>query len=151
MEMLLRQAESLMADTRDPWANMANLSAFLFHELQDINWLGFYRVRANGLLLGPFQGRPACVHLPPDKGVCAHAAATRQTVIVDDVHAFPGHISCDARSRSELVTPVLVDNRVKVVLDIDSPVPARFTVVERLLMEKITGILADYSDWSVLT
>ncbi|RMH65741.1 MAG: GAF domain-containing protein [Calditrichaeota bacterium] len=151
MDMLLRQAKALLESTRDPWANMANLSAFLYERLENVNWAGFYRVRKDGLLLGPFQGKPACVHLPLGKGVCARSAETERSVMVDDVHAFPGHIACDADSRSELVIPVFNENRVIAVLDIDSPRPARFTEQDKVRMETLVRLLEKHTDWSTLT
>ena len=124
---LLAQAQSLLHGERDRTANAANLSALVFHAVPDLNWAGFYIMRSGELVLGPFQGKPACVRIALGKGVCGTAAATRATQLVADVHAFPGHIACDAASRSELVVPITVDGALIGVLDLDSPLPARFT------------------------
>ena len=114
-------------DEPDAIANMANIAALMWQALPDINWVGFYRYDGKELVLGPFQGRSACIRITLDRGVCGAAARERATQRIDDVHAFPGHIACDAASRSELVVPVVVDDRLIGVLDIDSPTPARFT------------------------
>ena len=119
-------AAALTAGEPDPIANMANVAALLWEALPDLNWAGFYRNLRGELVLGPFQGRPACIRIPFGKGVCGAAAASRTPQLVDDVHAFPGHIACDAASRSELVVPILVDGRLIGVLDLDSPQPGRF-------------------------
>ena len=123
---VLSAAESVMADESDPIANMANVAAILFHGLPDLNWAGFYRVKDGELVLGPFQGKPACIRIALGKGVCGTAAATGKTQLVEDVHAFAGHIACDADSRSELVVPIMADGMVVAVIDLDSPTPARF-------------------------
>jgi GAF domain-containing protein len=120
-------ADALTADEPDAIANMANVAALLWENLSDINWAGFYRNVAGELVLGPFQGRPACIRIPFGKGVCGAAAASLEPQLVEDVAAFPGHIACDAASRAELVVPVLAGDGVLVgVLDLDSPTPARF-------------------------
>jgi len=124
---LIAAADALTAGERDPIANMANVAALLFEALPDINWAGFYRNVGGELVLGPFQGRPACIRIPFGKGVCGTAAATREVQRVDDVDAFPGHIACDSASRSELVVPILgADGGLVALLDLDSPIPARF-------------------------
>ncbi len=123
---LLSAADALTASEPDPVANMANLSALLWQFLPDLNWAGFYRLVEDELVLGPFQGKPACIRIPIGRGVCGTAAATRETQLVEDVHAFPGHIACDAASASEIVVPVLHDGRLVGVIDLDSPLPARF-------------------------
>ncbi len=124
---LLEQARALMAGEPDRIANAANLSALVYHALPDLNWVGFYFFDGNELVVGPFQGLPACVRIPLDKGVCGAAARTRRTQRVDDVHAFPGHIACDSASNSELVVPlVAADGRLIGVFDLDSPRHARF-------------------------
>ncbi len=123
---LIEAADALTAGEPDPIANMANVAALLWEALPDLNWAGFYRNVGGELVLGPFQGRPACIRIPFGKGVCGAAAATLAPRRVDDVHAFPGHIACDSASRSELVVPILVDGRLIAVLDLDSPFPARF-------------------------
>lgn len=123
---LLAAADALTGEESDAIANMANLSALLWQYLPNLNWAGFYRMIDGELVLGPFQGKAACIRIPLGKGVCGTAAATRETQCVADVHAFPGHIACDAASRSEVVVPVVVEDRVIAVLDLDSPLPARF-------------------------
>ncbi|HTU12995.1 MAG TPA: GAF domain-containing protein [Allosphingosinicella sp.] len=119
-------AVALTAGEPDAVANMANVAALLWESLPELNWAGFYRNVGGELVLGPFQGRPACIRIPFGKGVCGAAAATREPQCVADVHAFPGHIACDAASRSELVVPIVADGRLAGVLDLDSPVPGRF-------------------------
>jgi GAF domain-containing protein len=134
-------AEGLLAGERDRIANAANFSALLFHALPDLNWCGFYRFDGHELVVGPFQGRPACVRIPIGKGVCGTAAASRKTQRVDDVHAFPGHIACDAASRSEIVVP-LIDARGGLfgVLDLDSPKLARFDADDEAGLERLARI-----------
>jgi L-methionine (R)-S-oxide reductase len=119
--------EALIGDEPDPIANMANAAALIRESIPDLNWAGFYRNIGGELVLGPFQGRPACIRIALGSGVCGTAAATGQAVRVDDVHSFPGHIACDSASRSELVVPILRGEDVVAVLDLDSPLPARFT------------------------
>jgi len=119
--------EGLVTGEPDPIANMANASALIFETLPDVNWVGFYRNVGGTLVLGPFQGRPACVRMSFDEGVCGAAAKSRQVQRVEDVHAFPGHIACDSASNSEIVVPLIRDGDVLGVLDIDSPKAARFT------------------------
>jgi GAF domain-containing protein len=123
---LIEAADALTAGEPDPIANMANVAALLWEALPDLNWAGFYRNLDGELVLGPFQGRPACIRIPFGKGVCGVAAATRAPQLVDDVLAFPGHIACDAASRAELVVPILGGGALIGVLDLDSPTPARF-------------------------
>lgn len=134
-------AEGLLAGERDRIACAANFSALLFHALPDLNWCGFYLFDGRELVVGPFQGRPACVRIPIGKGVCGTAAASRQTQRVDDVHAFPGHIACDAASRSEIVVP-LVDaaGNLVGVLDLDSPQAARFDADDQAGLERLARI-----------
>ncbi|WP_066558041.1 GAF domain-containing protein [Croceicoccus bisphenolivorans] len=127
----------------DAVANMANCAALMGEFLPDLNWAGFYRVIDGELVLGPFVGRPACIRIPFGKGVCGTAAAEARTMLVDDVHTFPGHIACDAASRSELVVPVLKDGAVIAVIDLDSPSPARFDEIDREGVETIARILAE--------
>ena len=124
---LLNAAEGLTADEPDAIANMANVAALIWESLPDLNWAGFYRNVHGELVLGPFQGRPACIRIPFGKGVCGAAAETLQVQRIDDVHAFPGHIACDAASASELVVPIVRDGKLIAVLDLDSPTPALFT------------------------
>ena len=123
---LLAQAESLMRGEQDVIANAANLASLIYHQVADLNWVGFYFVRGDELVVGPFQGLPACVRIAHGRGVCGTAWASQQRQVVDDVDAFPGHIPCDAASRSEVVIPLLRDGQVFAVLDIDSPKPSRF-------------------------
>jgi GAF domain-containing protein len=123
---LVAQAKALIEDETDIIANMANLSALLFQEMPDLNWSGFYILRDDVLVLGPFQGKPACVRIPVGKGVCGTAVATGEIQLVKDVHEFPGHIACDAASNSEIVLPVRQAGKIIAVLDIDSPSLARF-------------------------
>lgn len=137
---LLRQLEELLGMETDPVANMANMAAVLFNGLEKLNWSGFYVLRENSLVLGPFQGKPACVRIPLGKGVCGTAAQTGQTQVVEDVHKFPGHIACDSASQSEIVVPIYKDGRVWGVLDIDSPVLARFNEEDKQYLEKAVRI-----------
>lgn len=143
---LLEQARALLDGERDAIANAANLAALLWHTLPDLNWAGFYFVRGDALVLGPFQGRPACVRIAPGRGVCGAAAQRRETVIVPDVTAFPDHIVCDAASRSEIVVPLLAGPRLLGVLDLDSPRPARFDEVDRAGLEPLAALWVAGSD-----
>lgn len=121
-------AQALVAGESDPIANMANVASLIWQAIPDLNWAGFYRFDGQELVLGPFQGKMACIRISLDKGVCGAAARERVSQLVEDVHAFPGHIACDAASRSELVVPMVAeDGRLIGVLDLDSPSPARFT------------------------
>jgi GAF domain-containing protein len=133
---LLLALRGLLAGERDPLANAANMAAVVFQMLPDLNWAGWYFQRGDELVLGPFQGRPACVRIARGRGVCGAAAARRASVLVADVHAFPDHIACDSASRSELVVPVLDDERLLGVFDLDSPLPARFTVADQDCLEQ---------------
>lgn len=135
--MLDAQAEALLRDEPDALASAANFVALLYDALEDVNWLGIYVLRGNELVLGPFQGKPACVHIDVGSGVCGTAAASLQTQRVPDVHAFPGHIVCDAASRSEIVVPLLVDGSLVGVLDIDSPTPDRFSKADQAGIERL--------------
>ncbi len=123
---LQQQLRGLLAGEDDRIANYANFAALVFNSLPDLNWAGFYLLQGDVLVLGPFQGKPACVRIPWGKGVCGTAAQQRATQIVPDVHAFPGHIACDGASRSELVVPLIVAGQLLGVFDLDSPLPARF-------------------------
>lgn len=139
--------DALTADESDPIANMANMAALLWEYLPDLNWAGFYRLVGGELVLGPFQGKVACIRIPVGKGVCGTAAETLETQLVEDVHAFPGHIACDAASRSELVVPIVYQGRLLGVLDLDSPLPARFdagdaagcSALVRLIAPRLVG------------
>ncbi|MBR5751284.1 MAG: GAF domain-containing protein [Clostridia bacterium] len=135
--LLLSQAHALTEGVEHTISNLANLSALLYDTLEDINWAGFYILEGSTLVLGPFQGRPACVEIPLGRGVCGTAAREDRTVVVPDVHAFPGHIACDSASRSEIVIPLRVSGRVWGVLDIDSPSPDRFDESDREGLEKV--------------
>ena len=136
-------AAALVAGEPDGIANMANVAALIWQAIPDLNWAGFYRFDGSELVLGPFQGKAACIRIPLDKGVCGAAAATRETQLVEDVHAFPGHIACDAASRSELVVPVVYNGRLKAVIDLDSPTPARFTQEDADGIEALAALLAN--------
>lgn len=138
--LLAAQLESLLADERDFIANAAQFSAFLFSQLDDLNWAGFYLARNEELVLGPFQGQIACVRIPFGRGVCGAAAATRETQRVEDVHAFAGHIACDSASNSELVVPLVKDGRLIGVLDLDSPRVGRFSEQDQVGLEHLAAI-----------
>jgi GAF domain-containing protein len=140
------QARALLEGERDATANAANLASLVFHTLPDLNWAGFYGMKDGGLVLGPFQGKPACVRIALGKGVCGTAAASRRTVVVPDVHAFPGHIACDSASRSEIVVPVVKDGRLAGVLDLDSPLPARFDDDDARGLEALVALFVDATD-----
>lgn len=131
----------LVAGESDPIANMANAAALIWESLPDVNWVGFYRNVGGELVLGPFQGRPACIRIPFGRGVCGTAAATGQVQRIDDVHAFPGHIACDGASNSEIVVPIIRDGEVIAVLDIDSPKEARFTAEDEAGCARLAEIL----------
>lgn len=144
---LLQQAEGLFEGERDPWANTANAAALVFEHLPDLNWAGFYFLRGGQLIVGPFQGRIACVRIPVGQGACGSAAARRDTVIVPDVHQFPGHIVCDAASNSEIVVPLVSQDRLVGVLDLDSPSYGRFGPGDALGLEALAARLAAACDW----
>ena len=143
---LAAQAKALLEGERDAGANAANLAALLFHSLPDLNWAGFYWLKDGGLVLGPFQGKPACVRIALGRGVCGTAAAERRTVVVTDVHAFPGHIACDSASASEIVVPVFKAGRLLGVLDLDSPRPARFDEEDARGLEALARLFAEATD-----
>ena len=140
---LLAAADALTRDEPDGVANMANVAALLGEFLHDTNWVGFYRMVEGELVLGPFVGRPACIRIPLGVGVCGAAARDGVTQLVEDVHAFPGHIACDARSRSEIVVPVMRDGQVVAVIDCDSPSLARFDSQDLAGLEQLAGLLTD--------
>jgi GAF domain-containing protein len=142
--------EAVLAGEADALANLANASALLAQALERINWCGFYLLRGGELVLGPFQGKPACVRIPLGKGVCGTAAAREETVLVPDVNVFPGHIACDAASRSEIVVPIVENGKLRGVLDIDSPDLARFDAVDREGLEGFVRILVPLVRWSDL-
>ncbi|WP_067732147.1 GAF domain-containing protein [Novosphingobium naphthalenivorans] len=143
---LAAAAQALVEGECDPVANMANLAAAIWQFVPDLNWAGFYRVLPGSggdeLVLGPFIGKPACIRIPFGVGVCGTAAASGTTQVVPDVHAFPGHIACDADSRSELVVPVTVDGRVIAVIDLDSPAPGRFDEEDAAGMQSVAQVAA---------
>ena len=140
-DMLAKQLDALLTGEQDLIANLSNASALLNQFLEQINWVGFYLMKDDELVLGPFQGLPACVRIPIGRGVCGTTVAQKQTVVVEDVHAFPGHIACDAASKSEIVIPLLKDNEVIGVLDIDSPIEARFAQEDQLGLEQFVTTL----------
>ncbi|MCY8931213.1 GAF domain-containing protein [Bacillus atrophaeus] len=145
-QLLLKQLEAITEDETDAIANYANASALLYHSLDEVNWAGFYFAKEGELVLGPFQGLPACVRIPFGKGVCGTAYSNGTVKRVSDVHAFPGHIACDAASQSEIVLPIHVNGKVIGVLDIDSPVKNRFDEVDEtfltLFVEKLEKAIA---------
>jgi L-methionine (R)-S-oxide reductase len=143
---LTQQLEALFEGERDGLANAANFAALLYQALPSLNWVGFYFLRGQELVLGPFQGKVACVRIALGRGVCGTAAARRETQVVPDVHAFPGHIACDAASRSEIVVPLLKDGKLLGVLDLDSPEPARFDEADRAGLERAAQVLLERSD-----
>jgi GAF domain-containing protein len=140
---LLSAADALTAGESDAVANMANVAALIWQFVPDLNWAGFYRAIGDELVLGPFCGKPACIRIPFGRGVCGAAAASGETQLVADVHAFPGHIACDPDSRSELVVPVLRGGTVVAVIDLDSPLPARFEEEDRAGIVALARLLAE--------
>lgn len=143
---LAQQLAGLLHGERDMIANAANTAALIFNQLPGLNWAGFYFVKGGELVLGPFQGKPACIRIAIGKGVCGTAAATRTTQRIADVHAFPGHIACDADSRSELVVPLIKDGQIIGVLDLDSPLPDRFEIADQIGIETLAALFTDGSD-----
>jgi GAF domain-containing protein len=139
--------ESLLDGESDPLANLANAAALLAQSLDRVNWCGFYLLRGEELVLGPFQGKPACVRIPVGKGVCGTAAARLETLVVPDVNRFPGHIACDPASRSEIVVPILESGALRGVLDVDAPEPARFDEEDRTGLERFVEALIPRIDW----
>ncbi|CAM3913103.1 GAF domain-containing protein [Paracidovorax anthurii] len=149
-DLLNRQWQALIADERDPLANLAQLSALVFQCVPGLNWAGFYLLRDATLVLGPFQGKVACTRIPLGRGVCGTCAATRQVQIVPDVHAFPGHIACDSASNAELVLPLVVDGHLLGVFDLDSPLHGRFDADDADGLGAMLTALAQGTDWSLL-
>ena len=139
--LLIKQAESLLSGESDLIANMANISSLLFNNIEMVNWVGFYIFRSSELVLGPFNGQPACTRIPVGKGVCGTAFAEQRTLLIEDVHAFEGHIACDAASESEVVVPFSRDDY-SGVLDVDSPIKGRFGEPERALFEAIAQLIS---------
>lgn len=143
---LVAELRALLGDERDFIANLANTAALLSARLPDLNWAGFYLLRGGELVLGPFQGKPACVRIEMGRGVCGTAAARRETIVVPDVHQFPGHIACDAASQSEIVVPLLRDGELLGVLDLDSPKLNRFTADDAWLLESVAAVVVEVSN-----
>lgn len=137
---LARQAEALLEGEQDAIANAANLTALLYHSLPQVSWVGFYFLKGHELVVGPFQGKPACVRIALEKGVCGQAAARRETLVVADVSTFPGHIYCDPDARSEIVVPLVKEGNVLGVLDLDAPVKGRFDDEDRRGLEEIVAV-----------
>lgn len=142
--------EALIGDEPDALANLANAAALIYHSLPTLNWAGFYLLREGVLVLGPFQGRPACVRIPLGKGVCGTAAQRHQTIVVPDVERFPGHIACDTTSRSEIVVPLSARGRLVGVLDVDAPIVGRFDEDDRAGLERCAAVLASHVRWEML-
>lgn len=153
--LLGRQWQALLAGESDPLANLAQLSALVFHSVPDLNWAGFYLLRGDTLVLGPFQGKVACTRIPVGRGVCGACAASRQVQIVPDVHAVADHIACDSASNAELVLPLLADGRLLGVFDLDSPLHGRFDTIDAqgmgALLEALVEALVGGSDWQAGT
>ena len=143
---LHEQARALLEGERDAGANAANLAALIFHSLPDLNWAGFYWLKGGELVLGPFQGKPACVRIALGRGVCGTAARDRRAIVVPDVEKFPGHIACDSASRSEVVVPVMRAGELVGVLDLDSPLAARFDAEDAAGLEWVAALFAASSD-----
>jgi len=143
-----KRAKILLGSEKDWLANLANTSALIFMFLKNINWVGFYLKKGNDLVLGPFQGKPACPRIPEGKGVCGTAATKKETIVVPDVNRFPGHIACDQASRSEIVIPLIKGGEVMAVLDIDSPVKDRFDAEDVRGLEKIVQGIMELIEWN---
>ncbi len=151
---LTKQLGGLLAGERDLMANSANFSSLIFLMLDNLNWAGFYFLRGDDLVLGPFQGKPACVRIPVQpspRGVCGNAAFHRKTIVVPNVHEFPGHIACDSASNSEIVIPLIVNDVVLGVLDIDSPILARFDGEDRVGLEAMVATFIEATDFSPIS
>lgn len=146
-KLLFSQMKALLEGERDVTANLANASALLKGALNHINWVGFYLIKNDELILGPFQGKVACVHIAIGKGVCGKAAQEDKTQLVEDVHQFPGHIACDSASNSEVVIPLRSNGRIVGVLDVDSPLVGRFDSVDATELEKLARIIEEACDW----
>ncbi len=147
LQLINKQLKALLMNERNMIANLANASALLYNNMSNLNWAGFYLLKGQDLLLGPFQGLPACVHIPLGKGVCGSAAKDKKTYLVADVHQFTGHIACDEASRSEIVVPIVVGERLIGVLDLDSPRKNRFNMRDKGLLEDFVKILIDSTDF----
>lgn len=140
-EALTKQARALVEGVPYVVANLANLSALLWRSLPQINWVGFYKMEPEGLVLWPFQGKPACIRIPQGRGVCGRAAQEGKTILVADVHSFPGHIACDSASQSEIVVPLWKDGKIWGVMDIDSPIQNRFTPQDQAGLEQLAAVV----------
>lgn len=147
-EILLKQASELLES--EPWAisAMSNISSLIMQSLADLNWAGFYIMRDGVLTVGPFQGKPACIHIPLSKGVCGACASKNETMLVPDVHEFPGHIACDSASNSEIVVPIHSNGKLVAVLDIDSPLKNRFSEADKAGLEQLVKLLEEKGGWS---
>lgn len=146
-DILLKQATELLES--EPWAvsAMSNISSLIMQSLADLNWAGFYLVRNGILTVGPFQGKPACIHIQLSKGVCGACASKNETMLVPDVHEFPGHIACDSASNSEIVVPIHSNGKIVAVLDIDSPLLSRFSEADKAGLEKLAQLLEEKLVW----
>ena len=140
---ILGQISALTFNEKDVIANMANISAVLFNSLDEVNWAGFYLLKDDQLVLGPFQGQPACIRIPMGKGVCGSAAEARKTLVIEDVHQFEGHIACDSASNSEIVIPIIKNDQLIGVLDIDSPSFSRFSNNDAVNLNQVVEILVN--------
>ena len=147
-QLMNSQAEEMLK--AEPWyvAAFSNISALIMTTLPDLNWAGFYLVKDGGLVVGPFQGKPACIHIAPGKGVCGTSIVRNETILVPDVHLFPGHIACDSASESEMVVPIHEGERILAILDIDSPVKGRFTEEDRTGLEALVRIIEEHVSWT---
>jgi len=148
-KLLNAQLKAMLENETHLIPNLSNASALLNLALQDINWAGFYLINGNELLLGPFQGKPACIHIPIGKGVCGTAVSEGKTQVIADVHVFPGHIACDSASSSEIVVPIYFNNRIMGVLDIDSPIIERFDQTDKEGLEEFVKTLESGCNWSL--
>lgn len=148
-ESLLFFAKGLMDGESDLIANLANISSLLFNTMSDVNWAGFYMFKEDQLVLGPFNGKPACIRIEIGKGVCGSAVSTRQTQLVKDVHEFPGHIACDGDTNSEIVIPIIANNQMIGVLDLDSPIKNRFNKEDQQNLEVLVSMIIDACDLEV--
>lgn len=148
-QLLREQIKTMLEGETDVIANLSNCSALLNEALSDINWVGFYLMKQNELILGPFQGKLACIHIPVGKGVCGTAVETKEIQLVKDVHEFPGHIACDSASRSEIVIPMMLRDKIIGVLDIDSPSVARFDELDAMKLEEIVQLIIDGCAWEI--
>lgn len=147
---LCQALQGLIQDETDALANLANSAALLFQSLEKINWSGFYLFKENQLILGPFQGNPACIRIALGRGVCGTAALKREVILVQDVHQFPGHIACDGASASEIVVPIIKNDQLIGVLDVDSPVKARFSERDQIGLQRYVEILTTHIQWEDL-